>query len=135
MKKVCLRSGQKTCICEEEKEERSCEEKNNSTAFTNVTVDHPAYNGEIPGPSRTPTNTDTISQKKLSGQREKMRFNNETEDENNVLLAGYRFIDLEVLTGVLDMIASCPNCGNKIKLLQTKKQGLSFQLKVVCQQG
>ena len=50
-----------------------------------------------------------------------MRFDNETEDENNVLLTGYRFIDLEVLTGVLDMIASCPNCGSKIKLLQTKK--------------
>ena len=52
--------------------------------------------GETPGPSRTPTNTDTVSQKRCLVKEKKMTFNNETEYGNNVLLTGYRFIDLEV---------------------------------------
>ena len=96
MEKVCLRAGYRKHASARRKKRKgpAKNSKNNSTAFTNVTVDHPAYDEELPGPSRTPTKTDTVSQKKLFGQREKMIFDNETEDENNVLLTGYRFIDL-----------------------------------------
>ena len=37
-------------------------------------------------------------------------------------LTGYRIIDSEVLKSVLEVIASCPKCDSKVKLLQTKKQ-------------
>ena len=41
---------------------------------------------------------------------------------------------MDILSGVFSIVA-CPECGNKLKLLETKKQGLSFQLKVICEQG
>ena len=65
MEKVCLRSGYRKHASARRKKRKgpAKNSKNNSTDFTNVTVDHPAYDGEIPGPSRTPTSRDTISQK------------------------------------------------------------------------
>ena len=45
---------------------------------------------------------------------------------------GYRFMDLSILNKVFSMV-SCPLCYcTSLNLVQNKKQGLSFEMKLVC---
>ena len=92
----------------------------------------PADNGEKSGPSHQ-TKFTTISEERLSGKTERIVVSESEESSNQ--LTGYRIIDIEVLKSVLEVIASCPKCDSKVKLLQTKKQGLSFEFQVACQQN
>ena len=45
---------------------------------------------------------------------------------------GYRFMDMGILNTVFSMV-SCPQCYcTSLNLVQNKKQGLSFEMKLVC---
>ena len=42
----------------------------------------------------------------------------------------YRFWNMVIITN--DFVARCPACGSKLILLQTKEQGMSFEIALVC---
>ena len=44
---------------------------------------------------------------------------------------GYRIINMDVLTDLFSVVCY-PDCGANLKLLETKKQGISFHLSLVC---
>ena len=55
-------------------------------------------------------------------------------DSKKNLLIGYRFIDLAVLVNVFNLV-TCPTCGHKLTLTETKKHGKSFELNAGCNSG
>ena len=52
--------------------------------------------------------------------------------EENNKPTGYRFVDMDIMTNLFSVIA-CPKCYCSIlTLIENKKQGLAFQLQLVC---
>ena len=75
---------------------------------------------EIPGPSLTSTEA------KLEGKLPKVKEN------TCKILLGNRFMDMEVLSSVFQVVA-CPNCSNnKLELSESKKNGLASQMDLKC---
>ena len=68
----------------------------------------------------------------LAGTTENMYETSDVGSEEP--LTGYRFIDMAVLANVFNLVA-CPKCGHKLTLTETNKQGLSFELNLVCISG
>ena len=75
---------------------------------------------EIPGPSLTSTET------KLKGKLPKVKEN------TCKILHGNRFMDMEVLSSVFQVVA-CPNCSNtKLELSESTNNGLASQMDLKC---
>ena len=102
-----------------------------------ILVESYVDDGELPGPSHTVNISPeviSVSEKKLSGTSEKISEGTNINKNNSECPTGNRFVDMDILSGVFSIVA-CPECGNKLKLLETKKQGLSFQLQILCEHG
>ena len=89
--------------------------------LSNTTV---VDDGEIPGPSNAGK---PASEKKLSGTTEKITNSINVDIETLENPTGYRIIDMDILTDLFSVVC-CPDCGAYLKLLETKKQGISFHL-------
>ena len=65
------------------------------------------------------------TEKKLSGATEKIT-DGIVDIETLEIPTGYRIIDMDILT-----VVCCPDCGANLKLLETKKQSISFHLQTL----
>ena len=85
----------------------------------------PRIIGEMDGIAAGPLNQ-TISESKV----EDIPLPNVTEDF--IAPTGYRFMDMSILDSVFGMV-SCPQCFcTSLNLVENRKQGLAFELKLVC---
>ena len=74
----------------------------------------------------------SISERKLAGTNQIISEEPNVDKLPEESPTGYRFMDMNILSNVFDAVARCPDCGNKLKLLQTKKQGISFEMMLSC---
>ena len=70
----------------------------------------------------------TASGRKLSKATKQLQ---ESIDVTKEKLSGYRFIDIEIITNLLNVVV-CPTCYSKLSLSQKQKQGLAFEMDVTC---
>ena len=85
----------------------------------------PRIIGEMDGIAAGPLNQ-TISESKV----EDIPLPNVAEDF--IAPTGYRFMDMSILDSVFGMV-SCPQCFcTSLNLVENRKQGLAFELKLVC---
>ena len=74
----------------------------------------------------------SISERKLAGTNQIISEEPIVDKLPEESPTGHRFMDMDTLSNVFDAVARCPDCGNKLKLLQTKKQGISFEMMLSC---
>ena len=101
---------------------------NNSLVDIDIVVGDEA----VPGPSTSGLQevsfNMSISERKLAGTNQIISEEPNVDKLTEESPIGYRFMDKNILSNAFDAVARCPDCDNKLKLLQTKKQGISFGL-------
>ena len=105
---------------------------NNSLVDIDIVVGDEA----VPGPSTSGLQevsfNMSISERKLAGTNQIISEEPNVDKLPEESPTGYRFMDMNILSNVFDAVARCPDCGNKLKFLQTKKQGISFEMMLSC---
>ena len=101
-----------------------------------VDIDIVVGDEAVPGPSTSGLQevsfNMSISERKLAGTNQIISEEPNVDKLPDESPTGYRFMDMNILSNVFDAVARCPGCGNKLKLLQTKKQGISFEMMLSC---
>ena len=86
----------------------------------------PPQNDTVEEHTTEPEPTQTVSQSKVEG------IPLPSDELTDVPPSGYRFMDLGILENVFSILI-CPKCFvGKVKMVENKNQGLSFQLKLDC---